>query len=228
MTEDIAQLDYESKSSDYFGNPRPEILPFVPIGSRRVLDVGCADGSFGAALKQARDVQVWGVEPTRSAAQKAAKRLDKVIEGVFGPEAGLPVQSFDCIFFNDVLEHMLVPEEELRYARSLLGPGGVVVASIPNLRSFPTIWQLIFRGRFEYADYGVLDRTHLRFFTKSSVVAMFEREGYGLQNVCGINAYCPPVGRRLWLPFRVANALLLNKLDDMKFQQFVVVAGLAT
>jgi len=52
MTEDIAQLDYESKSSDYFGNPRPEILPFVPIGSRRVLDVGCADGSFGAALKQ--------------------------------------------------------------------------------------------------------------------------------------------------------------------------------
>ena len=112
-----------------------------------------------------------------------------VIEGMFDPQMDLPVGSFDCILFNDVLEHMLAPELALRYARRLLTPGGVVVASIPNIRSFPTLWRLMFHGSWEYQDAGVLDRTHLRFFTKSSMVDMFEREGFALEKVCGINAF---------------------------------------
>ena len=181
---------------------------------RRVLDVGCADGTFGEALKRAREVEVWGVEPTKSAAAAAKAKLDRVVEGMFDPQMDLPVGSFDCILFNDVLEHMLAPELALRYARRLLAPGGVVVASIPNIRSFPTLWRLMFHGSWEYQDAGVLDKTHLRFFTKSSIVDMFEREGFALEKVSGINAFMgiPNVRMRLWLLYRLANALFLGSL----------------
>jgi 2-polyprenyl-3-methyl-5-hydroxy-6-metoxy-1,4-benzoquinol methylase len=153
-------------------------------------------------------------------------KLDRVIVGEFSPEIDLPAGAFDCILFNDVLEHMLVPEMALRYARGLLAPGGVIVASIPNIRSFPIIWELIFHARWEYRDSGVLDRTHLRFFTKSSIVNMFEREGFALDSVCGIstNSATTYTSRRLRRAYEVVNALFLGKFDDMKFVQFAVVA----
>jgi 2-polyprenyl-3-methyl-5-hydroxy-6-metoxy-1,4-benzoquinol methylase len=125
MITEIEQLDYKRKPADYFQCPRPEMLPFVPVGCRRVLDVGCAEGAFGESLKRSRGIEVWGVEPTASAAAIAKGRLDNVIEGVFGPEINLPKGIFDCILFNDVLEHMLAPEMALRYAWELLAPGGV-------------------------------------------------------------------------------------------------------
>jgi 2-polyprenyl-3-methyl-5-hydroxy-6-metoxy-1,4-benzoquinol methylase len=227
MIDQMEQLEYEAKFADYFQYPRPEMLPFIPAGCRRVLDVGCADGSFGESLKRTRDgVEVWGVEPTKSAAAVAKTKLDRVVEGLFDSQTGLPAGSFDCILFNDVLEHMLVPELALRYARELLAPGGVVVASMPNIRSFPTVWQLMFHARWEYQDSGVLDRTHLRFFTKSSIVNMFEREGFALEKVSGINEYkgIPNVRRRVWTLYKLANVLCLRKFDDMRFQQFAIVA----
>jgi 2-polyprenyl-3-methyl-5-hydroxy-6-metoxy-1,4-benzoquinol methylase len=226
MIGQIEQLDYEAKAGKYFGYPRPEMLPFVPAHCRRLLDVGCADGKFGESLKKTREIEVWGVEPTKSAAAKARAKLDRVVEGVFDVQTALPAGRFDCIVFNDVLEHMLAPELALRYARDLLAPGGVVVASIPNIRSFPTVWQLIFHARWEYQDAGVLDRTHLRFFTKSSIAGMFEREGFAMETVSGINAYSgiPNVRGYVWLFYKLANVLLLRKFDDMRFQQFAVVA----
>jgi 2-polyprenyl-3-methyl-5-hydroxy-6-metoxy-1,4-benzoquinol methylase len=223
MTTQVAALNYDEKPADYFKWTRPEMLPFVPVHCRRVLDVGCAEGAFGESLKRARGIEVWGVEPVRSAAATAMSKLDRVVEGVFSPETALPVGSFDCILFNDVLEHMLAPEEALRHARDLLAPGGVVVASIPNIRSFPTIWRLMFHASWEYTDSGVLDKTHLRFFTRSSIVNMFERNGYATEGIYGINAYCPG-SRRLWAAYRLANTLLAGTLGDMKFQQFAVVA----
>jgi 2-polyprenyl-3-methyl-5-hydroxy-6-metoxy-1,4-benzoquinol methylase len=229
MTELLEELAYEAKAADYFRYPRPEMVPFVPAQCRRMLDVGCADGTFGEVLKRTRGIEVWGVEPTKAAAATARTKLDRVVEGVFDRQAVLPAGSFDCILFNDVLEHMFAPELALRYAKELLAPGGVVVASIPNIRSFPAVWQLLFHARWEYQDAGVLDKTHLRFFTKSSIVDMFEREGFALERICGINAYrgIPNVRRRLWLLYRLANSLFLNKFEDMKFQQFAVVAKLA-
>jgi SAM-dependent methyltransferase len=228
MTVLVEELAYEAKAADYFRYPRPEMVPFVPARCRRLLDVGCADGTFGAALKKTREIEVWGVEPTKSAAAAAKAKLDRVVEGVFDRQAGLPLRSFDCILFNDVLEHMFAPELALSYAGELLAPGGVIVASIPNIRSFPTLWRLVFHASWEYQDAGVLDRTHLRFFTKSSIVDMFEREGFALESVSGINPYMgiPNVRRRFWLLYRLANALFLGKFDDMKFQQFAVVARL--
>jgi 2-polyprenyl-3-methyl-5-hydroxy-6-metoxy-1,4-benzoquinol methylase len=217
---------YDTKPTDYFEVVRSEMLPFVPAHCRRVLDVGCGAGGFGGLLKRTRNLEVWGVEPVKSAAAKAMARLDCVIEGPFDSKTELPAGTFDCVVFNDVLEHMLAPEQALRHAKVLLARGGAVVASIPNIRHFPTLWQLMFHARWEYADCGVLDETHLHFFAKSSLVKMFQSEGYVVERICGINAYAgiPSASRRLWAAYRLANALLLGKLGDMKFQQFAVVA----
>jgi 2-polyprenyl-3-methyl-5-hydroxy-6-metoxy-1,4-benzoquinol methylase len=226
MTEQIHQLSYDTKPTEYFQYVRPEMLRVVPAHCRRVLDVGCAEGAFGESLKKTRGIEVWGVEPTKSAAATAMAKLDKVIAGVFGPENALPVGTFDCIVFNDVLEHMIAPEMALRYARTLLAPGGVVVASIPNIRYFPMVYQLMIHARWEYVDAGILDKTHLRFFTRSSIVNMFDSEGFAIDTICGINVYNGPFDSRrpLWWAFRLANVLTRKKFDDMRFLQFAVVA----
>lgn len=222
----MTELDYRSKASAYFSVPRSEMLPYIPATCRRLLEVGCGIGRFGETLKQTRNMEVWGVEPLASAAQVAATKLDHVTTGLFDPQNGLPEASFDCIVFNDVLEHMVAPEKALQYAKKLLSPGGTVVASIPNIRHVAVLWQLGFHGRWEYTDWGLLDRTHLRFFTKSNIVDMFKNEGYVIERVSGINFFVgnPPLNRTVWRLYRLLNACCFGKLNDMGFQQFAVVA----
>ena len=220
------ELEYGSKAGDYFAEARAEMLPFVPDNCHRLLDVGCGAGAFGASLKQARQIEVWGVELVSSVAEKARTKLDRVITGPFAPETELPACAFDCVVFNDVLEHMIAPEQALRFAKTLLTSGGAVLASIPNVRHLPVLWQLGVHGRWEYRDCGLLDKTHLRFFTKSSIRKMFNDEGYALKSILGINPYrgIPNASKRVWRTHRVVNALSLGKLTDMKFQQFAVLA----
>lgn len=218
------QLDYETKPRDYFSVPRTEMLPFVPANCRRLLDVGCGAGAFGKVLKQSRKVEVWGVEPMSSHAAMAAPNLDHVVTGQFDEGADLPEKTFDCIVFNDVLEHMVSPELALRYAKALLSPGGCVVASIPNVRHLMVIEDLVVHARWEYGECGILDRTHLRFFTRSSIVKLFRTEGYALEHITGINPYLANVGRLLRTVFRAVDASFLGKFRDMKCQQFAVVA----
>lgn len=220
------KADYQVKRASYFQEIRSEMLTFVPVACRRVLDVGCGNGAFGALLKQTRNVEVWGVEPFESAAAQAAAKLDRVICGGFSPAVALPASAFDCVFFNDVLEHLLDPISAIRHARQLLTQDGIVVASIPNIRHFPTLWRLVAHGEWQYRDRGTLDKTHIRFFTRSSIIAMFESAGFALERICGINTYCglPNVRWRAWRAYRLANLLSLGSIDDMKFQQFAVVA----
>lgn len=227
---DTAFVGYESKPDYYFEWPRVEMLPFVPADCRLVLDVGCGTGAFGELLKRTRKVEMWGLEPVESAASKASAKLDHVVTGLFGPESELPAGAFDCIVFNDVLEHMIAPEQALRYAKGLLSQRGTIVASIPNVRFLKVLWGLVIRGQWEYADDGVLDKTHLRFFTKSSIQKMFQSEGYLLESIQGINSYqaTPGVRRLLWQTYRIGNALSFGIFDDIRFRQFVVVAKSAT
>jgi len=222
----MMELDYETKSVDYFTVARQEMLPFLPAACRRLLDVGCAAGAFGETVKRTQEVEVWGVEAVRSVAAKAAAKLDHVIVGSFGPQSNLPKEVFDCIVFNDVLEHMVAPEQALRYAKTLLSPTGSIVASIPNIRYLPILWRLAVHGGWEYQDCGVLDRTHVRFFTRSSIVAMFRSEGYAVSRISGINPYAgiPRASKRLWRAYEFMNALFFGKFSDLKFQQFAVVA----
>ena len=206
---------------DYPHAARKEMLAFLPKDSRRVLDVGCNTGAFGEAVKLARPgTEVWGIEPDAGAAERATAHLDRVMVGFFGPSLPLPESHFDVISFNDVLEHMPDPWAALNHAAPLLAPGGVVLASLPNLLHLDTIWPLVHDRDFRYEPCGVRDRTHLRFFTRTSALRMFDECGYEVLSVQGINEqwYTSSIKRRL------AFRLFKRQLEETKWVQFAFVA----
>lgn len=165
--------------SPYWSESRGYVADLVPASARRILDVGCNDGTFGAGVLARGDGrEVWGIEPHDLDAEVASRRLSGVVNG-FYPDALAEVPgSFDCVSFNHVLEHMVDPWSALRVTRERLAPGGVVVGELPNVRHLPFLVDLAVRGRFDYVDSGLLDRTHLRFFTRSSAHDLFASSGF--------------------------------------------------
>jgi 2-polyprenyl-3-methyl-5-hydroxy-6-metoxy-1,4-benzoquinol methylase len=211
---------YESKDEVYYSHNRAELLPFIPAGIKTALDVGCGNGSFGALLKREYQCTVWGIEPDKTSALEAAKTLDVSVNALFSssvPE--LAGRKFDVIFFNDVLEHLEDPSEALNACKDLLNDGGHIIASIPNIRWYPVILSLLRYKDFKYQESGVMDKTHLRFFTKKSMVQLFEECDYKVHRIEGINKH------NNFKFFNILNFLLLGTQEDMKYPQFVIVAS---
>ena len=156
---------------DYPDGMREEVAALVPPSVTRLLDVGCARGGFGQALAR-RGIEIWGIEIDEAPAAIARQRLASVIVGAY-PEAMPEGLTFDCISFIDVLEHMVNPVGALLAAHSHLVDGGYVVASIPNVRHASIIVPLVLKGRWDYQVAGLLDRTHLRWFTKATMRESF-------------------------------------------------------
>lgn len=212
------QEHYLGKSGDYYDLTRSELIPFIPDGSKLVLDVGCSNGNFGELLQRKKDCRVWGIEPSHKSAQEAEGKIEKVINNTFNsnlPE--LQGMQFDIICFNDVLEHVANPETLLDQCKSFLTDKGSVIASIPNILFYPVIKQILVDQDWKYEDCGVLDNTHLRFFTKKSIRRLFKMCDFEIVRLEGINQYAD------WR-YRLMNALLLNHLTDWKYMQFVIQA----
>jgi 2-polyprenyl-3-methyl-5-hydroxy-6-metoxy-1,4-benzoquinol methylase len=225
-SKDSLAADYASKPEYYYECPRSEMLAYVPSLCRSVLDVGCGTGNFGASIRTRTGCEVWGVESNAESIRKAEQNIDKVFHGYFGPELDLPPGYFDCIVFNDVLEHMLDPASALVLARALLSSGGCIVASIPNIRQFPTVWRLIIGGDWQYQEIGILDKTHLRFFTRLSMMRLFQGAGFEIQRIDGINPFCSNGydDKALWRRYSLFSWLPINRIKDMRYQQFAIVA----
>ncbi|MBI5535070.1 MAG: glycosyltransferase [Deltaproteobacteria bacterium] len=174
--------EIESRAG-YYGYCRPEVAALVPPDASCIVDVGCGAGALGRSIKAQRpNAQVRGIEPVASQAQRARKALDDVFVG--GLEAGLP-QGWprpDCVVFADVLEHVVDPWSALKTWREALKPGGTVVISLPNAAHREVMGELI-SGRLRYKDAGVLDRTHLRFFTRDTAVELVEQAGFRLKEI---------------------------------------------
>ena len=169
--------------SEYYLETRPDIQALVDARGKRILDVGCAAGELGLALKRAGALAVVGIERSTEAAQLAKDRLDQVfVSDVEGFSLPLDEASFDCIIFADILEHTVDPWAMLVAYRRYLKPNGEVIASIPNIRFYSIIARLIF-NRWGYRESGILDSTHLRFFTLPTIKEMFERNGYRIDRV---------------------------------------------
>ena len=157
---------------------RKDILNLIPEGGIRILDVGCSIGRLGEQIKQRNNnVEVVGIEFDEQMAEVAEKKLDKVIVGDIeniNLADSLPPNYFDCIIFADILEHLKNPWEILRSSVTYLNDGGVVIASIPNVRHYTTIVNLLFKGYWSYRERGIHDRTHLRFFTLRNIRELFQ------------------------------------------------------
>jgi GT2 family glycosyltransferase/SAM-dependent methyltransferase len=153
----------------------------IPATARRVLDVGCGAGAVGAALKAERDgIEVVGIELFPDAAAAARERLDAVIEADLDTLTQLPYPAgaFDAIVFADVLEHLRDPHRLLRVLRRYLADDGTVVCSLPNVKHFTVLYPLLVHDHWRYADAGLLDRTHVHFFTLAEIAAMFAETGF--------------------------------------------------
>ena len=207
---------YKAKPEGYYNQDRPEMLVFVTPGTNSILDIGCGDGRFARnAALHVKAKEVWGVEPNLDSAAVAATVLDRVIaKGFVEDLPELNGKKFDCIIFNDVLEHMPNPESALQICKYHLNSGGYVVASIPNILFFPVMREIIQKQDWKYREYGILDNTHLRFFTRKSIIRLFQAAGYRIESIKGIS------GRDCGKLYKLLNLFSFGKLRDWKYMQF--------
>jgi 2-polyprenyl-3-methyl-5-hydroxy-6-metoxy-1,4-benzoquinol methylase len=199
---------------------REELARFIPPVAGRVLDIGCGTGGFGSTLRRSGGVrQLWGVEPVAEAAEQARSVYDEVRVGFFPDTSlGLPGRAFDTVFLLDVLEHMVEPAEALAAVLPLLADDGLVVASIPNVRHFSVWWPLVRHGTWTYTETGLLDRTHLRWFTSATMRELFETSGYQVVGLEPVNVTEPEGWKARLL------ARLPGQREQMFAIQFVVTA----
>ena len=207
------------KTLNYTFYDRTEMLPFIPKGTQNVLDVGCGSGKFGGMIKSELGCTVVGIEPFPAAAAEARKVLDEVLEtSVEQAVSQLPSQQFDLICFNDVLEHLVNPWEVLKSCIPLLKPGGQILASVPNVLNLGNLKDVLSTRDWRYRDEGILDRTHLRFFTRISTLRMFDEAGYQVNHIQGINLFLTKKTRLLRLVFP-------TWINDSLPLQFAVLAS---
>jgi 2-polyprenyl-3-methyl-5-hydroxy-6-metoxy-1,4-benzoquinol methylase len=204
--------------ADYYQKQRHEMMAYIPLEVKRTLEIGCGAGGFSMQIQSRSSAESWGVEYEPEAARLAAQKLHRVLAGsVEDALPQLPTQYFDCIIFNDVLEHLVDPYRVLASVQPLLNDQGVVVASIPNIRHWPEFVDFTLHGNWEYRRDGVLDRTHLRFFTKKSMLSTFTQCGYEVIKIEGINPYYSRAQK-------IASLLSLRALEDTLYLQYAVVA----
>lgn len=167
------------KVPGYYDKIRHEVLRAVPTDAQRILEIGCGAGVTLEFLKdQGYCDWAGGVEFEPEIAEQAQARLDHVWTGdIERMDLDIPEGSLDVILCLDVLEHLVDPWSVVRRLDGLLKPGGCIVASIPNVRNSNVVFPLLWRGEWRYQDYGVLDRTHLRFFVRRTAIELMECSG---------------------------------------------------
>lgn len=159
------------------------LISYIPKGAR-VLDIGCGTGSVSCLIRDHCEAEVTGLEPNAERAQEARNAGLKVINGLFEPANVERLGTFDVIVFADVLEHLVNPAEALDLASKHLAPGGCIVASVPNVAHWTVRLDLLL-GRFNYRELGIMDATHLRWFTAETIEKLFRSSGFRIEKYNG-------------------------------------------
>ncbi len=168
----------------------------------RVLDVGTSTGFLGRELAK-RGHQLFGIEKDPHQASQAANFYCHLLVADAETLPQLPGAPFDVILCGDVLEHLREPLAVLKHLASSLRPGGRLLVTVPNVAFIACRLALLF-GVFQYRDRGIMDRTHLRFFTKASLSQLLREAGFVVDNVKGLPPPLPLLwpGSSRW-PFRL-------------------------
>jgi 2-polyprenyl-3-methyl-5-hydroxy-6-metoxy-1,4-benzoquinol methylase len=203
----------------YYTNARSEMADLLPANYQKVLDIGCAAGAFAQTLRPG--TEVWGIEPVPAMAKVAATKLHRVLQGTFDTVSQeLPLAYFDLVTCNDVIEHMTDHEDFLSKIRVHMKPNAYLAGSLPNIRFYATLFELVFAGEWRYQDMGILDRTHQRFFTSRSIRRTLMAQGYIIEDMIGIN---PVQWHKMSWTDRLryfALLLLTGWRSDIRFRQF--------
>ncbi len=206
----------DKRNPFYYLSVRDDLIPFIPPQAKRILEVGCAGGMTGKALKERGFEEIVGIEMNEEVAKSGKCYYDKLIIGDV-EEVSLPFEKeyFDCILYGDVLEHLVDPWQVLKKHHAFLKKGGMIICSIPNIRHYRIIKKLLFGGKWEYRGDGIMDKNHLRFFTLDSIRGMLTEAGFEIKDIVKRLSGAP------WL--KLMNRLLGSQLADFLVRQYIVV-----
>jgi 2-polyprenyl-3-methyl-5-hydroxy-6-metoxy-1,4-benzoquinol methylase len=210
--------------SRYHNNIRSDVFDYLPKTANSILEVGGGTGVTCAAAKKICGAANAGVIDLSSEAIEASTSgLDFAVCGDIGNPDFLKLickshGPFDLILCLDILEHLVDPWAAVEKLHSLLEPGGYILTSIPNVRYFDVSLRLVVRGSWSYADAGILDRTHLRFFTKKTAIKLMTSSGLKVDKIG--SRFAP----RKENEFRIINNFTLGLFRELlDFQYFILV-----
>jgi 2-polyprenyl-3-methyl-5-hydroxy-6-metoxy-1,4-benzoquinol methylase len=210
------------KQEGYFSNIRCDLIELVRDGGNKILEIGCGQGDTGKVLKErGKAAEVVGIENNPEAAQAAKKKIDEVIiADVETAELPFTEGYFDYVIMGDVLEHLYDPWALVNKIGCYVKNGGYIIASIPNIRYWQVIKELVLNGEWKYRDEGLLDNTHLRFFTKKSMVRLFEAGPFAVNRIIPAGKLrAGPMGKQ-----GLINKLTFGVFEDFFTLQYIVEA----
>lgn len=196
-------------SGSYYTADRRDVVDFLrrhgPFS--RALDIGCAAGRLGGQLQAAGIVASCdGIEPHSAAARMAASQLQRVWNRDFVDALSeVPWEDYDLFILADVLEHLVDPWRTLRDLHDRVRSGSRLMVSVPNIRHYHVVLPLLFQGRFDYVDAGIMDRTHLHFFTSGSLRKAAETSGW---RVLAETLNLKKKYRKWWFPHHLLGGFL--------------------
>jgi len=201
----------------YANSKRPEMVQFLPSEYSKVLEVGCNVGSFATFVKS-KPCEYWGIEPFEEATKVAKTKMDKVLVGHYDDIANdVPDNYFDLIIANDLIEHLEQPWNFLQSIKKKMTVNASVVLSIPNVRYYLNLGELLIHKDWKYVDAGILDITHLRFFTEKSIIRLLNENEFKIEKMKGINP-----AKKWYLPTYLLGKFIFG--SDIKFMQFGMAA----
>lgn len=218
----IALDTYVHRYGLVYEQSRPDLQAQVPPEARMILDVGCATGAFGAALKARQHCLVVGIETNPLLVPAAAQRLDRVIaDDVEAISRSAFAGECDCIVCGDVLEHLRDPWAAVAKFALWLKPGGQLIATLPNVGHWSIVLDLL-QGRWDLVPFGLLCWGHLRFFTRAGIEGLCNGNGLTIEHLEGLTEELPPVGKTF---IRQAAALMPGvDQESLRTGEFLVVA----
>jgi methionine biosynthesis protein MetW len=174
------------------------VTRMIPSGAR-VLEVGCGTGSLSKIVTDTCHAEVVGIEPDSTRAERARARGLQVYVTFLTPELIHEIGLFDVVLLADVIEHVPNPQAMLLLSRQALKPGGAVIVSVPNVAHWSVRVDLL-RGRFRYQQFGIMDATHLRWFTVASIKSLIVSSGFKVAEYRATAGLALPdnVHRRPW------------------------------
>lgn len=172
---------YNEKVIDYENDFNWKLAECVPK-NKKILDVGCATGNMGKYLIEQKGATVYGLDISSKAIQQASKVLNKAVCLNIEKKSVPFKELFDVILFGDVLEHLFDPMNMLKKIKKNLKKNGLIICSIPNIANIEIRLSLLL-GNFDYSDFGILDRSHIRFFTLKTIKQMFQQLDYTIEKI---------------------------------------------